>query len=353
MAYPITFNDTYPAGFLGTDDGAAKASFSIDDASTYSVTVVGTVNAPGDVINLTYGADAPAGYAGTTIQITATQYDNSNMILFTSTAIPPGDTTAQTYRYVLSNTQVYGNPPPAGQTRTRFTATPDTPGGTTYSGGNYNEAAAPCFVSGTRIRVLRRDQAVDVAVEDLAVGDIAVTASGEHRRICWIGHNSVYPRRVRHRSEVMPICISANAFGDHKPARDLRVSPGHSICFDVLGEVLIPASALVNGSTICQEDVERVTYWHVEVDGGHEVLLAENMPAESYIDMANRAFFIENAIVNLDARPSGRAVSHADFCRPFHESGAIVDMVRDRLRHRAAELIKGEAGARGGSSIAA
>ena len=54
--------------------------------------------------------------------------------------------------------------------------------------------------------------------------------------------------------------------------------------------VLVPAGALVDGRGIVQLEVERVTYWHVELDG-HDILLAENLPAESYLAMGNRGFF--------------------------------------------------------------
>ncbi len=132
--------------------------------------------------------------------------------------------------------------------------------------------------------------------------------------------------------------IAAHAFGDNRPARDLLVSPGHSLCVDVVGEVLIPAMALVNGTTITQEDVDSVTYWHVELEGGHDILLAENMPAESYLEMGNRGFFAESGVVDLDASPDAPVVTHADFCRPFHAEGALVEVVRAQLAARAETL---------------
>ena len=46
--------------------------------------------------------------------------------------------------------------------------------------------------------------------------------------------------------------------------------------------------ALVNGTTITQVEVDEVTYWHVELDS-HDVILAEGPPAESYLEMGNRA----------------------------------------------------------------
>ncbi len=120
--------------------------------------------------------------------------------------------------------------------------------------------------------------------------------------------------------------------------RDLRVSPGHSLCVDVVGEVLIPAIALVNGTTIVQEDVDCVTYWHVELEGGHDIVLAENMPAESYLEMGNRGFFAESGVVALNASPDTPVATHADFCRPFHMEGALVEVVRAQLAARAKTL---------------
>ena len=192
---------------------------------------------------------------------------------------------------------------------------------------------APCFVTATKIATSRGD----VAVEDINVGDLVVTSSREYRPIRWIGHRTVNPRAFHDPASAMPIRIVAHAFAENRPARDLVVSPGHSLCVDVVGEVLIPAVALVNGSTIVQEDADHVTYWHVELDS-HDILLAENMPAESYLEMGNRGFFAEAGVVALDASPDAPVPTHADFCRPFHAEGAVVDVVRTQLFARAEKL---------------
>ncbi|XYD08370.1 Hint domain-containing protein [Methylobacterium sp. NMS12] len=277
MALPIQFNNTtYAPGFFGTDDGRPSATFGIDDVSTYSVSVTGRVTQPGDNVTLTYGPNAPTGYANTSATLTATQYDNSSMIEFTSTAIPPGNTTAGTYRYVLSNTQMYGSSPPAGATRTRFTAddtavgsynvpsaTPTTPTNPTNPVNN-----APCYCTGTRILSDRGE----VAVEALQIGDRVVTVSGAVRPIRWIGTRSFIGRFANTNPAVLPVCVKAGAIADGVPSRDLWVSPDHALYLD---DVLIPAEALVNGATIVKaERVESVTYWHVELDS-HDVLLAE------------------------------------------------------------------------------
>ena len=167
---------------------------------------------------------------------------------------------------------------------------------------------ATCFGSGTLIRTARGD----VAVEALVVSDLAVTGSGAQRPIRWLGHRTIDCRKHSHPEHAVPICIAAHAFGENHPARDLFVSPGHAICVDVAGEVLIPAAVLVNGTTIFQVEVETVTYWHVELEE-HDVILAENLPAESYLEMGNRGFFTESSTVILDASPDAPARTHADF----------------------------------------
>lgn len=192
----------------------------------------------------------------------------------------------------------------------------------------------PCFSSGTLICTDRGE----ILVQDLLVGDLAVTSSGVNVPVKWLGHRIVECRRHPRPHEVMPVRISAHAFGNNRPSRDLRVSPGHSICIDVLGEVLIPASCLINNATIVQETVDQVTYWHVELEGGHNIILAENMPTESYMEMGNRSFFAEGDLVSLSGIPDAPIVTHDDFCRPFYVGGPLVDALRLRLMSRVADL---------------
>ena len=71
--------------------------------------------------------------------------------------------------------------------------------------------------------------------------------------------------------------VAAGAFGPGRPHSDLWLSPDHAVYVE---EVLIPVRYLVNGTTITQVPVERVTYHHLEL-AEHNVLLAEGLPAES------------------------------------------------------------------------
>lgn len=75
--------------------------------------------------------------------------------------------------------------------------------------------------------------------------------------------------------------IKQGALADCVPRRDLWVSPLHAMYLD---EVLIPAVALVNGTSIVQaEAVDRVDYIHVEFET-HDVILAEGAPSETFVD---------------------------------------------------------------------
>ena len=191
-------------------------------------------------------------------------------------------------------------------------------------------SAAGCFAEGTRIRVRRVQDIVDVAVQDLLVGDEVMTLGGTSRPIIWLGRRIVNCRTHPRPNEIMPICISADAFGPGTPHRDLVVSPGHALCVDILGKILVPASALLNGATISTLSVDNVVYWHVELDA-HDVIYAEGMPAESYIETDNRLFFASEGVIPFNPMPDGPRHTHADFCHPFHDHGPLVDAVRLRL----------------------
>src|SRR6185437_14621920 len=145
---------------------------------------------------------------------------------------------------------------------------------------------ATCFCTGARILTSRGE----VPVEKLRIWDKEVTASGKMRPIEWIGHRKANCRDHANPRMIWPVRIVADAFGPGKPRRDLFLSPGHAVCVDLLGEVLIGASALVNGGSVAQIETDEVTYWHVELDR-HDILIANGLPAESYMDCGNRGWF--------------------------------------------------------------
>ncbi len=189
-----------------------------------------------------------------------------------------------------------------------------------------------CFAAGTLIRT----PAGDVAVETLKAGDLVLTASGDMRPVKWIGHKDFDFRLIPGQRSALPIRIVADALGPNRPSQDLYLSAGHSICVDIVGEVFVPVGCLINGGTIAQVETGTISYWHVELDS-HDVLLANNLPAESYLAMGNRGAF-EEMHGFLPAMLDGRSTTHADFCRPVVTHGPILEFVSRRLATRAEEI---------------
>ena len=86
---------------------------------------------------------------------------------------------------------------------------------------------------------------------------------------------------------------------------------------------------LINGTTIERVPLPGVVYWHVELDG-HDILLAEGLPAESFIAFGDRTFFTREADDPL-ANPDLVLPGLGGRCRPVAIDGAVVERVRDRL----------------------
>lgn len=179
--------------------------------------------------------------------------------------------------------------------------------------------AVACFAAGTRVLTLRGE----VAVEELSEGcEIVLQSRAATRRVRWIGHRTIAMARHPRPWDVQPVLVSAGAFGLGVPHRDLVLSPDHAVFVD---GVLVPVRYLINGATVVQEAVESVTYFHVELADGtgeavHDVLLAEGLACESFLDTGNR-----NAFANGD----GPAMLHADFARRAWDARACARLVVD------------------------
>lgn len=181
--------------------------------------------------------------------------------------------------------------------------------------------ALPCFVTGTLIRT----RYGDVPVEALRPGDEIVTLLPDgHRPVRWVGHRSVRPASHPLRADLHPIRVTAGTFGPGLPARDLYLSPDHAL---FARGSLVPVKHLVNGTSISRVELEAVTYWHVEFDR-HDVLLAEGLPAESYLDTGDRASFANGgAVVSLQPR-FGALTWEAEGCAPLAVTGPVVEHLR-------------------------
>jgi autotransporter passenger strand-loop-strand repeat protein len=206
-----------------------------------------------------------------------------------------------------------------------FNLAPDTVGGVVITA-----TGTPCYCPGTLILTDRGE----VAVEQLQIGDGLVTRSGPVRLIRWIGHRAYAGRFAAGQKQILPVRIAAGALADGVPRRDLMVSPLHAMFID---DMLIPASALVNGTSIVQlETVESVEYFHVELET-HDVILAEGAPAETFVDDQSRGMFhnaAEYAALYPDAAPEA-----ARYCAPRLEDGEMLEAVRRRLADRATRAV--------------
>jgi hypothetical protein len=186
--------------------------------------------------------------------------------------------------------------------------------------------AAACYAAGTRIKT----PAGEVPVEQLVAGDIVHAHFAGAAPVVWIGHRHVDCRRHPRPSKVWPVRVSAHAFGPRMPSRDLMLSPDHAVFVD---DVLIPIKHLINGKTIVQEKRDTVTYYHVELSE-HDVLLAEGMPAESYLENGDRGVF-DNAGGVVALHPEfGMRRWEAFGCAPLVVTGAKLDAVVARVRAR-------------------
>ncbi|MEH6832177.1 MAG: Hint domain-containing protein [Sulfitobacter sp.] len=168
-----------------------------------------------------------------------------------------------------------------------------------FNGGFYGissmTTAAPaltCFLTGTQIAT--KDGMVNV--EDVKAGDIISTVDGE-TEVQWLGVQHV-DTAATVPAKVNPICFTAGALAENVPSRDLYLSPNHAV---EVGGRLFDAHTLLNGRSIYQvaNPGKAFTYYHIET-GTHELLLAENTPAETFVDFADRVNF-NNGAERMDA----------------------------------------------------
>ncbi|WP_082172021.1 Hint domain-containing protein [Methylobacterium indicum] len=284
-------------------------------ADQYSFPERGTINL---IRNLDGSTDYRVGYIGNS------QFSNENVSLsFTFDSNQRLFSKFDTVQYTKAVTD--------------YTTIPATTKTLTFGSTNLSTTSAitntvPCFAGGTLIRTTMGD----VPVEHLSVGQHVVTAAGEARPIRWIGRRTLDCSRHATPEAVWPVRILADAFGPSLPARDLVLSPDHAVRVTVLDDVLIPVKHLLNDATIAQMPVAEITYWHVELDS-HDVLLAESLPAESFLDTGVRAGF-ENGSEHTVLHPDFSPLTLDDFSLPLVQDGPIVDAVRTRLIARAQAL---------------
>jgi hypothetical protein len=182
--------------------------------------------------------------------------------------------------------------------------------------------AVSCYLRGSRIAT----PTGEVNVEDLRIGQRVMTESGIARAIRWIGHRTIDCTRYLDQEEAWPIRICRDSFGLNMPHRDLWLSPSHAVYADGM---LVPVRHLVNGLSIAQEQHDSVDYFHIEL-GHHDVLLANGLPCESLLDIADPDEFdnADTAPVPGSLEPYARIVSQ----------GPRLEALRERLFHLACRV---------------
>jgi hypothetical protein len=193
-------------------------------------------------------------------------------------------------------------------------------------------------MQGARIRAARGD----LPVEAIQPGEeVIVIRNGVEvlEPVKWVGFSRVDVAMHRHAEDVAPIRIRKGAIADNQPAADLLVSPEHCLIIDGL---CVSAKRLVNGASIVSErDHTPFTYYHIELER-HGILLAENTPAESYLDTGNRGWF-SNSDQPQQLHPVFEVNAEAarwqtDACAPLAKTPEEIDPIWRRLAERSEQI---------------
>ncbi|MDQ6435770.1 Hint domain-containing protein [Mesorhizobium sp. LHD-90] len=226
-----------------------------DPSTVYTITFDGQLES-GDLVTLTYPN-------GATDQLQYFGLNDNGEPGFVLPGNPQGATDAH---LILSNTQFdNGDPFPTGYDPTE---------------------PFVCFLAGTMIAT----PTGGTVVESLSIGDLVMTADGRAVPVKWLGRQTIVALFGINESR-QPVSIAAGALGEGLPERELRLTATHALLID---GVLVHAGALVNGTSIQRiapaELGERFVVYHIETEN-HEVVLAEGMPAETFIDNVTRTHF--------------------------------------------------------------
>ena len=180
------------------------------------------------------------------------------------------------------------------------------------SSSGYNPAGAlvfNCFATGTRIATPDGDKPIEM----LRAGEKVLTHDGRAVPVIWRAWQSVVnPRNLSVGRG--PVRIEAGALGPDLPNAPLTVTADHALLF---GDTLINAGTLVNGTTIRLLPLAGLpsmfNYWHVELEK-HECVVANGVPAESFIDYVGRSGF-DNYDEYLALAGADRLIPEMPFAR--------------------------------------
>ncbi|MGA9869047.1 MAG: Hint domain-containing protein, partial [Acetobacteraceae bacterium] len=297
---------TTGAGTIGLDSGGL-----VELGSAYSQTVTFGSDGPAKLV-----IDNPASFTGTLATLSAGDtIDPSTTVtsaVLSATKLMLA-TSSGTFNYTVTN---------PGYTGTLILK-PD-------PSGHGTDVIIPCFAAGTRVAT----PGGPVAVERLVIGDVVRTRSGMTRPVVWVGRRQIDCARYSDPALVRPIRVHANALGKGVPCRDLLLSPDHAVFVDGL---LIPVRLLVNHSSIkVASDVAEVEYVHLELPT-HDILLAEGLPAESYLDAGYGTALLPGRATRAPVFPGADAVREVRSCAPFATDASRVEPIWRRIAETAGE----------------
>lgn len=268
--------------------GAAVTAASVLDNGTIVAAgaLAAAVNMEGDgagtVVDFT-GSDFAS---GNTLATSFTNFGTTDMIVLGAANLSlsgNADHLSESYNSATNQLTITDSTSGASSVVNLTLTSGDLPGWLHVSEVNGAVDLTLCFYPGTAIAT----PSGEVAVENLRAGDLVLTANGA-MPVRWMGQSHVHTR-FADPVRSLPIRISAGALGDGLPARDLLLSPDHAL---YLGGVLVQANALAGMPGCSREyDVpESFTYYHVELST-HELLIAEGVLAESFVDNVDRMHF--------------------------------------------------------------
>ena len=188
------------------------------------------------------------------------------------------------------------------------------------SGGGQN-----CFLKGTTIRTVSGDR----KIEDLAIGELLPTMFGGLRPIQWIGR---YPIKKSDPSkpwvkDALPVRIARSALAPNVPrCRSLCDERPTRLLID---GVLVPAEALINGTTITRyeaREYDELEFFHIKLES-HDVVYAEGVPAETLLN-------VEESAVNFAdyLRRYGTPTREEARCAPYVHAFGGRDELKSRFR---------------------
>ncbi|WP_050530423.1 Hint domain-containing protein [Pseudaestuariivita atlantica] len=261
------------------------ANFTADDYLFFLGSISGsTLTASGNFIDRNSPVDVDVIDANSDNNIDTTDYFGEATSTYTGfTIILNGNSYA-----VFNQGPVYSIPyNTADDDLSSFAGTdPNTIG---FTNTGENAVVVNCFLTSTLIATPHGER----AIETLEPGAHVTLANGSTAPVRWVARQTMRADAVNLSMPAsrLPVRIEAGALGEGLPHTDLTLTADHALVMDGL---LVNASALVNGATIrflqAEEMPREFTYWHVELDA-HSALLANGLPAESFVDYTGRAAY--------------------------------------------------------------